>query len=171
MNNLSRYYTRIVRGNSLSWFFLLAVVIILIFAYIFFIGSTLEKPQSKLDNIVTPNITEAPPQEIAEGFPKDLPLNSKISITQSYEATYPNSSAEHATVEFISSKSAEVNYNFYLKWAKNNGWDVINSSDNGGFVSFLYFRKVSEQINITIRASAKTATSSDITISYVDLNK
>ena len=121
-------------------------------------------------NIVVPNITRAPPKETADGFPENLALNSKTEITQSYSATYPDSPAKQATVEFISSKSREANHDFYLKWAQDNGWDVVNSS-KGDLISFLYFKKAFEQINITIRASAKSAKSSDIVISYVDLNQ
>jgi len=130
-----------------------------------------EEPQSPAKNIVVPNITQAPPKEVAGGFPKNLTLNSKTAITGSYSATYPNSPAKQATVEFISSKSPEANFDFYTKWAKDNGWDVVNSSNNGDSISFLYFKKASEQINITIRSSVKIAAGSDIVISYVNLNK
>lgn len=163
-------------GSQFSSLFVLGLIVALaLISFGISIWSMRQKPiveklPNPQNNIVAPKITRALPAEIAEGFPKNLALNSKIEITESYSATYPNSSAKQATVEFISSKTPNANKNFYIQWAKDNGWDIVNSSE-GDSISFLYFKKGFEQINITIRASVKDAKSSDIIISYVNLNK
>jgi len=116
--------------------------------------------QSPSSNIVTPTIIQSSPGEVVEGFPKELTLNSKTEITQSYSATYPNSSVKQETVIFTSSKDIKTNYNFYLDWSKQNNWSVINSSEEDK-VSSLYLRKGLEDINITITAA-------QITISHIN---
>ena len=126
--------------------------------------------QNIVTNIVVPTIVRANPKEVVKGFPETLILNSKTEIVGSYSATYPGSSAAQFTVEFISSKNPEVNYNFYTKWATDNGWQIINSSQDD-FISSLYLKKTVEAINITIRPSVKTTEGSSIVISYVDLNR
>lgn len=126
--------------------------------------------QSQTDNITVPTIVRANPKEVAEGFPKELVLNSKIEIVGSYSATYPGSSAVQFTVEFISSKNPEANYDFYTKWATDNKWQIINSSQ-GDLISSLYLKKAAEAINITIRSSVKTTDRSNIIINHVDLNR
>ncbi len=132
--------------------------------------NSVDNPQNPPDNIVVPNIVRAEPKKVADGFPQELTLNSRTEIIGSYSASYPNSSAKQTTVEFISSKNPEVNYNFYIKWAEDNGWQIVNSSKSDLIFS-LYFKKTSEAINITIRSSVKTGKSSEIIISYVNLNK
>lgn len=116
------------------------------------------------DNLIVPNIVRAEPNEVAEGFPKELVLNSKIEITESYSATYPNSPAKQVTVEFTSSKSADKNFDFYKNWAETNGWQIINADRTKPPVYSLYLKKPGEQVNITINKGT-------ITISYVELNK
>lgn len=123
-----------------------------------------------VESIVVPNIVRADPKKVAEGFPETLILNSKIDIIGSYLATYPNSSAKQTTVEFISSKNPDTNYDFYIKWATDNKWGVINSSKSDLIIS-LYFKKSSEAINITIRPYIKVRNGSNIVISYVNLNR
>lgn len=163
------------RQQFSSLFTLGLIVALALISFIISIWSMRQKPiVEKLpiqqNHIVVPNITRALPAEIAEGFPKSLPLNSKTEIAESYSATYPNSPAKQATVEFVSSKNQKTNVDYYTKWAKDNGWNIVNSSSSHS-ISFLYFKKAQEQISITIRASAKDAKSSDIIISYVNLNK
>lgn len=109
--------------------------------------------------IITPIITQALEGQTAEGLPQDFPLNGKTKITESYSATYPNSTAKQATVVFDSSKTPKQNYDFYSKWAKDNQWNTINQSDEEALKS-LYLKKGIEDVNITI-------TKESITISYV----
>lgn len=129
-----------------------------------------DNTQDQPDNIVTPQINRADPEKITEGFPKGLVLNSKIEIVGSYSATYPNSSAQQATVEFVSSKSSGANFTFYTKWAKDNGWNIVNLSEDD-LISTLYFKKVAEKINITIQPSATIAGGSKLIVSYVNSNQ
>lgn len=158
-----------IYGLSIIGIFVLVSIILLTKGNIGEKNNT-DNPQSPSNNIVTPKIIRAYPEKVAEGFPKNLALNSKTEITGSYSATYPNSSVEQATVEFISSKSSEANLDFYTKWAEDNGWDIVNSSKSD-LISSLYLKKVSEQINIIIRSSVKIAAGSDIVISYVNTDK
>lgn len=126
--------------------------------------------QNTTTNIVIPDIVRAEPKKVADGFPKELALNSKIEIIGSYSASYPNSSAKQTTVEFISSQNPEDNFNFYTKWAENGGWQVINSSKSD-LISSLYFKKTLEAINITIRPTTKNTARSNVVISHIDLNQ
>lgn len=132
--------------------------------------SGIDNSQSIVTNIVIPDIVRANPKEVVKGFPEKLVLNSKTEIVGSYSATYPGSSAAQFTVEFVSSKNPKVNYDFYTKWATDNGWQIINSSQSD-LISSLYLKKAAEAINITIRSSVKITGGSSIVISYVNLNK
>lgn len=126
--------------------------------------------QNTATNIVIPDIVRADPKKVADGFPKELALNSKIEIIGSYSASYPNSSAKQTTVEFISSQNPEDNFNFYTKWAEDGGWQVINSSKSD-LISSLYLKKTLEAINITIRPTTKNTARSNVVISHIDLNQ
>ncbi|MDO8569535.1 MAG: hypothetical protein Q7R89_02030 [bacterium] len=148
--------------------FILVIIILLIQSSIN--RKNTQNVETQANNIVVPIIVRANPKEVVEEFPETLVLNSKVEIIGSYSATYPDSSAKQTTVEFISSKNPEVNFDFYTKWAEDNEWQIINSSQSD-LISSLYLKKAIEAINITIRSSAKTTGKSEIVINHVDLNQ
>ena len=117
----------------------------------------IKKEETK--KITSPTVTQSAPNQSVESFPDNIPLNGMSAIKQSYSATYPNSTVLQSTVIFTSSKNAKENFDFYKKWALDNAWQVINSSQKDN-LSSLYLRKGNEDIKITITAN-------NITISYV----
>lgn len=147
---------------------IIAAIILALFAAWYLLSTPQQKPETPAPErkVVTPVVSMALPNKLAENFPKNIPLNAKTKLVQSYSATYPNSPVLQATVVFESSKSAAANYDFYLKWARDNSWQVVRATKSAseGFPPFLYFKKGNEIVSITIKAAT-------VTISYVNLKK
>ena len=120
-----------------------------------------EKPAGA--KISTPQITQAAEGQLPEGFPASVPLNGKKKIIQAQTAIIPADSViperSILTVLFDSSKTPKQNYDFYTKWAKDNGWEIISQSEEEA-LSSLYLRKGTEDINIAI-------TDTSISLSYI----
>lgn len=118
----------------------------------------------EIKTIVTPEVTRVSEdklqKEMPVGFPKDIPLNGKIKNVESYSATYPNSTAKQATISFESKNTPKQNYDFYLKFAKDNKWELISSSDQETMKS-IYLRKDNKDLNIIINDK--------ISITYVEV--
>lgn len=143
--------------------FIVIGIVVLVGIILLFISNIWQRPKPEVPlnkivpvNIVIPKVTQSLLGEITAGFPKDIPLNGKTSVTKSYSATYPNTPAKQSSVEFISSKSPKENFDFYTKWAGYNSWKIINSSTTPVFS--LYFRKLNEDINITIKGNSVNIT-------------
>ena len=118
--------------------------------------------ERKIDIIIR-KVTNTPPEQFGKVTPQNIPLNGAADITQSYNAEYPDSAAKQSTIVFTSLKTPDENFYFYLKWAKENDWQIVNSSRDSAVYS-LSLKKPSERMVITINKST-------ITISYVNLNK
>ena len=118
--------------------FVLFLVIILAISLPSKVPPKEEKPAGT--KISTPQITQAAEGQLPEGFPADLPLNGKTKINRSYATTYPDSTAKQSTMVFESSKTLQQNYDFYTKWANDNGWQIINKADQDN-LKFVYLRK------------------------------
>ena len=114
-------------------------------------------------NIIIPKVTKTPKAELGKITPQNIPLNGKASVVESYSAEYPNSTAKQSTIVFTSFKTADENFDYYSKWAKDNDWQIVNSSRDSAVYS-LSLKKPSERMVITINKGT-------ITISYVNLNK
>lgn len=107
-------------------------------------GKTVEpKPAA-----AAPQITEAAAGQLPQGLPPTLPLYGQGKIIKSYDASYADS-AKQAAVVFQSDKSMKASYDYYVKWAKDNGWQIINQAD-GETLKFVYLRKNGQDINLTI---------------------
>ncbi len=120
----------------------------------FWKGANLRNPQQRQGkNIVIPAIERSASGKIADDFPSDIPLNDKTKIIESFKATYPNSRVLQSSVTFSSKKSEDANFLYYLKWAKDNSWEIVNLSDKP---AFLYLRKGSEELNISFNTGVVT---------------
>ena len=127
-------------------FLLLAALAVVIFQLFFY------KPATNLP-LVTPRIIYSGENAIKQQFPVNLQLNGKKSFTSAYEAKYPDSSVRQATAVFVSSIEPEANFANYVKWAKDNGWNVINSVSEGPVLS-IYLRRNNEDLNIVIHGDS-----------------
>jgi len=115
----------------------------------------------------TPTVQAAKIGDLPEGFLPSLVLNGETQITQSYNVTYPQSlTTKQATVVFESSKTLKENYDFYAKWAQDNGWAITTKDDSSQNLRSLYLEKNKESINIAIVNNAASSKPT-ITISYV----
>ncbi len=141
---------------------LVIIVVIIMVAYLLFLLLTQTKPEAVNETgkitepkaaATTPQITQAKPDQLPENFPKTIPLNGKEKITQAYDANYAGTAqsqtATQSSVIFKSDKSMTENYAFYTQWAKDNGYEIINQANQEN-LKFVYLRKDSEDINITI---------------------
>ena len=134
----------------------LLIVLIIISSVFYLYYQTFKKDKTIIS---TPQITQAPLNELSQNFPQNIPLNSKEKIEQSYDANYPNATAKQSTIVFLSAQTPEQNFNFYKKWGQDNGYEIVNQTDGENLKS-LYLRKNNEDINIAI-------VNDSINISYV----
>ena len=138
----------------------LALCILAVLSVTWFFG---DKRNVRDSEIIRPIVTETPRDQVGKVTPQNIPLNGAADITQSYNAEYPDSAAKQSTIVFTSLKTPDENFYFYLKWAKENDWQIVNSSRDSAVYS-LSLKKPSERMVITINKGT-------ITISYVNLNK
>ena len=125
----------------------------------YFYGDFFEKPAQKAEEKETPKITEAPLGKVVSSLPENFTYSSEPEFTKSYTLEDMNASTMQSTAEFRSGVNAEANYYFYLKWAKENGWEVSNSKKGPPTYS-MYLKKSGEEINIVIRGYL-------VTMSYI----
>ena len=132
----------------------IAAIVIGVAALGYFYWNDFEKgEQDKKDLEVVQMRSDSSPQ----GFPSDLSLNAKIGKSNAYTVKYPESLLEQGTVKFNTSVTEEENFKFYLEWARENNWTIVNSDEIKPVYS-LYLKKSSEEINVTINGSVVTIT-------------
>ena len=131
------------------------IVVVIVGGYFVFKNQTPKSKQEeqKPKTVVIPQFARVSAnnlqKELPINFPKEIPLNGKTKVLESYSATYPNLTAKQSTISFQSSKTPKENYDFYDKWAKDNEWKTLNSSQQENLMS-LYFQKNQTTLNIVI---------------------
>jgi len=156
----------------------IVVLVIFLIAGGFFVYKTQTRKQKQeqenviLKNVVTPEITKILPDKLQKetplGFPKDILLNGKIKIIESYNASYAqNPNIKQATISFESLKSIQENYDFYSGWAKDNKWEIQTSYEQGNLMS-LYAQKNQMTFNVAIIPKTSGNTKSEVNISYAE---
>lgn len=139
----------------------LAVAGVLSLLAIFYVLSRPGKEVGQKNSIIPKfNIEKSPSGSIPESFPKDIALSGKRGENDAYTLDYHELGAKQSTVNFISFKSPVVNYEYYEKWAIDNGWQIINKVSFGEILG-LYLRKGTEDINITIHGN-------EVNLSYLN---
>ena len=124
----------------------------------FWKGANLRNPQQRQDkNIVIPEVERSASGKITRAFPSDIPLNEEAGIKESFKATYPNNQISQASVTFVTKKTDEENLVYYLAWARENSWEIVNLGDEP---PFLYLKKGGEDINISFNRG-------DVIISHI----
>ena len=153
------------------------VVVILAGGYFIFRNSESKKlkPQEIVPKpLATPEVARVSAdnlqKELPQDFPKDIPLNGKVKIIESYSMTYLNSTAKQSTISFESSKSIKENYDFYTKWTKDNEWGVANSPKQDNLAS-LYGQKNQATLNIVIIPKISGKIKSEVNITYGGFRK
>ena len=83
------------------------VIVLLVGGYFVFknSGSKRLKPQEIIPKpLVTPEVARISEdrlqKELPQDFLKEIPLNGKVKIIESYSATYPNSTVKQSTISF-----------------------------------------------------------------------
>ena len=118
----------------------------------------MRNPQQRQDkNIVIPEVERSASGKITRAFPSDIPLNEEAGIKESFKATYPNNQISQASVTFVTKKTDEENLVYYLAWARENSWEIVNLGDEP---PFLYLKKGGEDINISFNRG-------DVIISHI----
>lgn len=84
--------------------------------------------------------------EIPENFPKDLPIVESNLI----EAYTRDQDTKDITTVFESRKSAKENYDYYLNYAKTNGWQIDDAIElNNGSIFGISARKDNFFLNMS----------------------
>ena len=124
-------------------------------------------------NVVTPQVTKVSEDKLQKemplGFPKDIPLNGKVKIIESYNAAYAqNQNIKQSTINFESKNTSKENYDFYSKWSKDNKWKVSSNSKQENLMS-LYLQKNQTTLNITIIPKTSSNTKSEVNVTYMEI--
>ncbi len=156
---------------------ILLLIVVLLAGYFlyeksFFVKKEENKPQEPIKKIITPQVTKISEDKLQKELPQSflltLPLNGKTKIIESYNLGYTqNPNIKQATTKFESSKTTKENYDFYEKWAKDNKWEIKNSSKQDNLMS-LYGQKNQTILNITIIPKTLDNAKSEVNITYAE---
>lgn len=136
----------------------LAVLVAAVLAWAYY-GGYFSRTIEEKKEFESPKITQAPVGKAVSSLPENFSYSSEPEFTKSYTVEDPSSTKLQSTAEFRSGERADVNYDFYLNWAKENGWEVSNSKKGPPTYS-IYLKKSGEEINIVIRGYL-------VTMSYI----
>lgn len=153
------------------------IVVLLIGGFFVFKNKVGTEPPNQSENVpktvVTPEVVRIPEdrlqKELPVDFPKEMLFNGKIRTIESYGEGYAqNPNIKQATTKFNSSKSMQENYDFYLKWAKDNKWEITNSPIQDNLAS-LYGQKNQAILNIVITPKISGKIKSEVNITYGEM--
>lgn len=133
------------KNTQLIVFIIISVIIAVIFVFNY---KKLKTDLFKEKRLIVPIVSDADLNNLPKVI-SELQVQNGAKIKNAYSATYPDSTAQQVTAVFSTTSKSAESYDVYLKWAKDNGWKVVNSSESPN-LSSLYLRKGSEDINITI---------------------
>ncbi len=91
----------------------------------------------------------APSGQLANGFPKELILDSLASVSQSYNINYSTTTNQY-TAQFNSSSSVADLYNEYLTYLPAHGWPVTNNVTKYKNLRGLYAENASSVVSVAI---------------------
>lgn len=136
------------------------LVIVGIMGFIFFRGHT----SSSVEKIGQTGSIKPAEHLVASGklpslFPKEIPVELGINVSQSGVDYSQTSGFYLQTYEFDSVKNLEDNYNFYLSALEKNGWDVFlkkPASPNSAEAS-VYGRKDKKLFMAVMTQKSKTS--------------
>lgn len=91
---------------------------------------------------------EVPANEAPSGFPSEVPIEAGAKITQNYEADTTDG-RHQATRTFESSRTVAQNYQTYLNFLTQNGWEVTNKLQTDNLAS-VFGKKDDAELSATI---------------------
>ncbi len=101
--------------------------------------------------------------EITPGFPKELILDERASLAQSYAIAYDQNLNQY-TVAFDSDQSMSALYDAYLSYFKENGWTMVNAIAKYPASRGLYAKKGTADASVAILEKDSSA---QVIVSYV----
>jgi hypothetical protein len=101
--------------------------------------------------------------EITPGFPKELILDTRASLTSSYAINY-NESLNQYTTAFDSEQSMAALYDIYLAYFQQDGWTIVNAITKYPTSRGLYAKKGNTDASVAILDKDDLA---QVMISYV----
>lgn len=103
--------------------------------------------------------------KLPKNFPQDLPIIAGADLIQAYTRDF---NVQDITAIFDSKKSAKENFDFYLDYGKNNGWQIDEAREaKDGKPAKLLLKK--DNLIITLVFEEKDSKASKITISSTTL--
>ena len=100
---------------------------------------------------------------IASGFPKELILDERGSVSNSYAINYDQNLKQYTT-EFDSEQSMEELYDAYRAYFEESGWTIVNAITKYPGSRGLYAKKGQTDASVAILDNDR---SSKVVISYV----
>lgn len=98
-------------------------------------------------------------------LPKELFLGKLSELGQSYQLDYTKQ--KQSTVVFVSKNTARKNYELYDALLKKESWTIVNHLERDTLFS-LYAKKENASLNITMHQSSPTATTSQVSVTYLE---
>ena len=95
-------------------------------------------------------------QEMPEGFLSGLPIESGAVLKDSFTADYGAGNPVQRTISYHSQKSIDANFQNFLNYATNNGWEVINQDETNPGLKAFYAVKDKGEFNFTVNQEMAT---------------
>lgn len=102
-----------------------AVLVVVLAALLFLYFRRQATPPTSPAPSTQPPLTHAPSGELTPGFPKELVLDAKAKLADSYTINY-NQNLNQYTASYDSDKSMLSLFAEYKDYFKNNGWAIVN---------------------------------------------
>ncbi len=140
--------------------FVILLVVLLGAAVILSVFKTPAKNSPATQKSSGPAPVYAPKGQLTAGFPKELSLDQKAAVSQSYAITYDQAQKSYSAV-FVSDQKIAALHALYKTYFTKNGWQILNESTKG--LDGLYARKGQTDVNLTILSKDQQ---SQVTIIY-----
>ena len=95
-------------------------------------------------------------QEVPDGFLSGLPIESGAVLKDSLSVDYGASNPVQRTISYHSQKSIDSNFQNFLNYATNNGWEIINQDETNPGLKTFYAVKEKGELNFTVSQEIAT---------------
>ena len=148
----------------------LAILVLVLLAAIGFYLSLSKKPNQTAKQNPNPNVAKGPQPtfalkgETVESFPKELILDTKAQLEQSYKIDY--TSQLQSTATFNSSQSMKALFDSYKAYLKTHDWKVTNeiTSNPGSLGLYAVSVKANAEVSAVFIAKGKQT---QVSVSYL----
>ena len=95
-------------------------------------------------------------QDMPDDFLSGLPIESGAVLKDSLSADYGEGNPVQRTISYNSQRSVDVNFENFLDYALENGWQITNKNDTNPGLKAFYAVKEKGELNFTVSQEIAT---------------